>query len=128
MKKDMGSTTFKINIKPSAASILLCVAALYAIMALANCQPNRKSGIDNNDSIAEDGNMAVVAKRGISCEECKILRDQCFENGDIQGPEDQFQCVRLCSSVCRILKGDTMKDSDGQSNNGLSFDEWLYLQ
>ena len=129
-------TPFKaISITPSSArTLFLCVAIFCGLLTLGNCQPYRDS-LSNADADSSNMVAAMVAKRSgggmLSCRECKVLRDQCFENQDVETIEKQFICVKMCSQICKSKKNtkrEKLANDDGEmSGNQLRYDELLFF-
>lgn len=119
-----------INITPSSASKILCFAAFCGLLVLGHCQPYRDSFSNSDDYADTVSNIAaVVAKRSgmSSCQQCKVWRGQCFENKDITSPSKHFECVRMCSKICR--KKNTKRDIlDSDADNELGYEESFYAQ
>ena len=119
-----------ISITSSSACKLLVADALCGLLTIGDCQPYRDSIISSSDFEADIA--AVVAKRSggmLSCQECKVLRDQCFENVNNRSLESKFVCVRMCSQICSIknTRRDILEESKGNDNE-LSYDELVYEQ
>lgn len=129
-------TPFKaIIITPSSArTLFLCVAIFCGLLPLGKSQPYRDS-LSNTDADSSNMVAAMVAKRSgggmLSCRECKVLRDQCFENQDVETIEKQFICVKMCSQICKSKKNtkrEKLANDDGEmSDNQLSYDELLFF-